>query len=60
MIAAILAAAVCHVGGQAPFLRPYDDCTPWAYKNLTVAQACKHKERPSLRAAERRFILGTI
>jgi hypothetical protein len=26
-------------------------------QNLTVAQACKHKERPSLRAAERRFIL---
>jgi hypothetical protein len=57
MIAAILAAAVCHVGGQAPFVRPDDDCTPGAYKNLTAAQACKHKERPSLPAAERRFIL---
>jgi hypothetical protein len=40
MIAAILAAAVCHISGQAPFLRPDDDCTPGGYKNLTLAQAC--------------------
>ena len=38
MIAAILAAAVCHVGGQAPFLRPDHDCTPGAFKNLTLGQ----------------------
>jgi hypothetical protein len=42
MLAAILAAVACHVGGQAPFLRPDDDCTPGAYKNLTLAQACVH------------------
>jgi hypothetical protein len=57
MIAAILAAAACHVGGQAPFVRPDNDCTPGAFKNLTLGQACVHKKRPSLPAAERRFIL---
>jgi hypothetical protein len=59
MIAAILAAAVCHIGGQAPFLRPDDDCTPGAFKNLTRAQACVHKQRPPLPAAERRFIVAS-
>ena len=57
MIAAVLVAAVCHVTGQSAFLRPDDDCTPGASEDLTRAQACVHKERPPLRAAERRFIL---
>jgi len=49
---------VCHVGGQAPFLRPDTDCTPGAFEDLSRAQACVHKERRALPAAERHFILS--
>jgi hypothetical protein len=59
MLAVVLAAAVCHIGGQVPFLRPDDDCTPGAFDPLTRAQACRHNERPSLAAADRRFILAS-
>jgi len=57
MLAAILATAACHVGGHAPFLRPDETCTPGAFRSLPLAQVCRHKERPSLPAAQRRFIL---
>jgi len=57
MLAAILAAAACQVGGHAPFLRPDDRCTPGAYRALPLAEVCTHKERPRLPSAERRFIL---
>jgi hypothetical protein len=59
MLAAILAAAVCHIGGQAPFLRPDRECTPGAFDPLSRPQVCKHKKRPSLPAADRRFILAS-
>lgn len=57
MIVAFLATAVCHIGGQAPFLKPDDQCTPGAYDSLSRAQACVHKTRSPLSPQDRRWIL---
>lgn len=57
MLATLLATAVCHVGGAAPFLRPDDTCTPGSYERLSVAQSCAHKVRPALPFADRVTIL---
>jgi hypothetical protein len=57
MLAAILAAVACHVGGQAPFLRPDAACTPGAFQALPLTKVCRHKERPGLPSVERRAIL---
>jgi hypothetical protein len=57
VIATILALAVCHVGGHAPYVTPDNACTGGAYHRLTVAQVCTSKDRPYLPVAERRAIL---
>lgn len=59
MIAALLAAAACHVGGHAPFVTPDNVCTPGAYVRKTRADVCDGDTfRPNLQAAERRVILS--
>lgn len=57
MLAVLLAAAVCHAGGQAPFVTPDPVCTPGAYERLSRTQVCTHKPRPPLPSSERRWIL---
>lgn len=49
--------AACRVGGSGDLLRPDDGCTPGTFDRLSRAEACRHKERPSLPAAERRRIV---
>jgi hypothetical protein len=58
MLATVLTVAACHIGGQAPFLRPDNQCTPGDYDRLSVTQVCTSKTRPTLLAADRRRILA--
>jgi hypothetical protein len=46
----------CHVAGAGGFLRPDDRCTPGTFDELSRAEACRHKQRLSLPAAEKRRI----
>lgn len=48
--------ASCHVKGSGRFVRPDDRCTPGTFDALSREQACRHKQRPSLSAAEKRRI----
>jgi len=57
ILAAILATAACHVGGHAPYVTPDNTCTPGSYTRLTRQQACTPKTRPTLPAADRRWIV---
>lgn len=52
------AGARCHIAGSGDLVQPDDRCTPGEYLMLTRAEACRHKERPSLSAAVRRRILS--
>lgn len=58
VIATLLMVAACHVGGHAPLVTPDNACTPGSYTRLTRAQACTSKDRPSLPAADRRWIVS--
>lgn len=51
-------AAACVITGHIPFTRPDTDCTPGASTALTRQQVCAPKDRPTLRAADRRLILA--
>lgn len=48
--------APCRIKGSGDFIRPDDRCTPGTFDVLSKAQACVHKERPSLSATEKRRI----
>lgn len=50
--------AACTVLGHGAFTRPDPDCTPGAADVLTRHEVCTPKDRPTLRAAERRTILA--
>jgi hypothetical protein len=57
MILAAIAAA-CTIAGSGAFTAPDDQCTPGASTHLSRAQTCHTRDRPTLRAAERRRILA--
>lgn len=50
--------AACTVLGAGNFTAPDNRCTPGSYDRLTRAQVCTPRDRPSLRAADRRLVLG--
>lgn len=52
------AGARCHIVGSGDLIRPDDRCTPGEYLMLTREEACRHKDRPSLPAAEKRRIIS--
>lgn len=60
MLLELLTATVCHVSMWHGLPGPDNaaSCTPGSYDRLTRAEACLPKMRPSLRARDRREILG--
>jgi hypothetical protein len=53
-----VAAVACALAGSGNFTVPDDHCTPGATARLARTQACQHRDRPTLPAADRRWILS--